>query len=169
MISPETLRRYPFFARQSHYMLKEIAMLSKKRVLGEGDWLFYEGDPAFKLYIVLEGAISLTLSIYMNGDGSHIERMSPLGVGEVLGWSSLVKPFVYTLGAQATKKSVLAEIDAGPLRELLDDNPAYGYYMYKHLAEAMGERLTFKCIQLLSLILDAKGKPIKSTAKQQIE
>lgn len=165
MVSPETLRRYPLFAKQSHYMLKEIAMLSDEVELEAGEWLFHEGDEATRVYLVLDGSVSLTMYLHLNGQGQHIEATSPLGKGEMAGWSSLVKPHIYTLGAQAEKKTRLLVIDAVPLRELLDDNPAYGYYLLKNVSEVLGDRLTSKCIQLLSIVLDSRNKPIRNSVR----
>jgi len=151
MISTETLRFFPLFAHQNDYMLKEIAMLSNERELEAGEWLFMQDDPALWLYVILEGAISLTLSLTRNGRKHDLAKMASLKRGEVLGWSSLVSPYTYSLGAQAVEPSRLIEINAGGLRELLDDNPYFGYFFMKNIAEVIGERLHYKCIQLLSL------------------
>jgi CRP-like cAMP-binding protein len=160
MISPETLRSYRLFAKQSNYMLEEIALLAKRIELEQGDWLFHEQEYASHLYLISEGAISLCLNLYWNGSCQHVEATSPLGAYEVLGWSAIVKPHIYTFGARAENKSRLIAIDAEPLRELLDDNPAFGYYFLKNLSEVIGDRLTSKCVQLLSLVLDSDGAPI---------
>lgn len=151
MISPETLRFFPLFAGQNHYMLKEIAMLSREITIEEGEWLFRQDEPALWLYLVLEGGITLALVIDHNGDGIHVEKLGLIVRGEILGWSSLVSPFIYTVGAIAVKNSKLVQIKAGGLRELLEDNPQFGYYIMKNVAEVVGERLRYKCIQLLSL------------------
>jgi hypothetical protein len=73
-----------------------------------------------------------------------------------------VKPHIYTFGARAEENSRLIALTAEPLRELLDDNPGFGYYLLKNLAEVIGDRLTGKCVQLLSLVLDSEGVPIVS-------
>ena len=151
MVSPELLRFFPLFAGQDYYMLREIAMLSQEKVLEDGKWLFKQDDPALWFYLVLEGGIALTLVLYRNGDRTHIERMGSLCRGEILGWSSLVSPYIHTLGAQTTTKSKLVEIEAKGLRELLDDNPRYGYLIMKNITEIISERLNYKCIQLLSM------------------
>lgn len=158
MISPETLRFFPLFAKQSQYMLKEIAMLSTEKHLKAGEWLFRYDEPALWLYLVLDGAMSLALVLDYNGTGEHIETMGSLGRGEVLGWSALVEPYIYSLGAQALKDSNLIEIEAGALRELLDDNPLYGYWFMKYIAEVISERLRYKCIQLLSMKVEPPVK-----------
>lgn len=166
MISPERLRFYPLFAGQSHYMLGEIAMISKEVVMEAGDWLFEEGEEAAKLLIVVEGGISLTMYLHLNGEGQHIATTSPFEKGELVGWSSLVKPYVYRFGAKAAKKCRLIEIDAKPLRELLDDNPELGYLLMKNISEVIGERLEFKCIQLLSLVVDSQGNQFKKAIER---
>jgi len=162
MVSTELLRRYPLFARQSYYMLKEIAMLSEEVELEAGEWLFQEEEEATRFYMILEGSLSLTLYLFLNGHGRHIEATGPLTPGEILGWSALIKPHFYKLGAQAEEKTRLLAIDAVSLRELLDDNPGFGYFFLKNVAEVLGERLTSTCIQLLSIVLDPSGRPLTS-------
>lgn len=153
MISPETLRRYSLFTGQSNYMLEEIAMLSNSRSLEPGEWLFREGDPALQLYIIVDGAISMTMTIHLNGAKERIQKMSSIGSGEIVGWSSLLLANYYRFGAQASKKTQLVEISGKGLGELLDDNPRYGYLLIKKITEIIAERLESKCTQLLSLVV----------------
>lgn len=153
MISPETLRRYELFAGQSHYMLEEIAMLSDSRFLEPGEWLFHEGDPARKLYLIVDGAVSLTMTIHLNGARERIKDMSSIGGGEIMGWSALLVANYYRFGAQASKKTELVEISGEGLGELLDDNPQFGYLLIKKITEIIAERLESKCTQLLSLVV----------------
>ncbi|MGD8457234.1 MAG: cyclic nucleotide-binding domain-containing protein [Anaerolineales bacterium] len=161
MISKRMLKWYPLFSNLSDYMLEEIALISTEIELNEGDWLFCEEAEADKFYIVIEGEVSLTTQIYIDDQVKHLEAAEPLCAGDFLGWSSVVKPHRYTLGGKARKKCKLIEIDAGSFRELLDDNPEYGYHIIKNISEVIGERLIGKCIQFLSVILDSKDFPIE--------
>lgn len=156
MISKRMLKWYPLFSNLSDYMLDEIALISTEIELEEGDWLFYEEAEADRFFIVIEGEVSLTTQIYFDGEVKHLEATEPVCAGEFLGWSSVIKPHQYTLGGKARKKCKLIEIDARPFRELLDDNPEYGYHIIKNISEIIGERLIGKCIQFLSVILDSK-------------
>lgn len=153
MISPETLRRYSLFAGQSNYMLEEIAMLGNSLTLEPGEWLFHEGDPALKFYMILDGAISLTMTIHLDGAEESNQKMSSIGEGEMLGWSSVLRSNHYRFGAQANKETKLMEISGGGLSELLDDNPQYGYLLIRKITEVIAERLESKCTQLLSLVV----------------
>ena len=51
-----------------------------------------------KFYIVIEGEISRTTQIYYDGAGKNLEAKESICPGEMLGWSSLIKPHLYTLG-----------------------------------------------------------------------
>ena len=161
MISVELLRFYPLFAGLNQYMLKEIALISNEVELGEGDWLFYEEAEAEKFFIVIEGAIGLTTNIYLEDENRDIEAADPIGPGEMVGWSALVEPCKYTLGGRAKERTRLIEIEVQPFRELLGDNPEFGYLIMKHVAEVISDRLSNKCIQLLSLVLDTKKFPVE--------
>lgn len=157
MVSTELLRRYPLFAGQNHYMLEEIAMLSNEVSKSEGEWLFRENEEATKLYLVLEGAVALTLFVYLNGEQQHLASSHSLGKNEIVGWSSIIPPHQYKLGARAIKDSNLLEIDAVPLRQLLDDNPEYGYHFLRQIAEVVSERFMLVNIQIMSLMADKEN------------
>lgn len=160
MVSTELLRRYPLFAGQNHYMLEEIAMLSSEMVKAEGEWLFHESEEATRLYLVLDGAVALTLFVYLDGEQQHLSTSHSLGKNEIVGWSSIVTPHQYKLGARAVKESRLLEIDAVPLRQLLDDNPEYGYHFLCQIAEVVSERFMQVNIQILSMMADKENDPM---------
>ena len=160
MVSTELLRRYPLFAGQNHYMLEEIAMLSSEVTKVEGEWLFHENEEATKLYLVLDGAVALTLFVHIRGEPQHLSTSHSLGKNEIVGWSSIVTPHQYKLGARAVKETHLLEINAIPLRQLLDDNPEYGYHFLRQIAEVVSERFMQVNIQILSLMADKENDPM---------
>ena len=79
MISQELLKWYPLFAGLSPYLAKEIALISNEIEVKEGEWLFYEEAESDKFYIVIEGSISLTTNIYLNGQSRNLEVVDPIG------------------------------------------------------------------------------------------
>lgn len=154
MISPEVLRRFPLFAGQNPYMLDEIAMISREVRVAAGDWLFHENEEAKKFFLIQKGKIALTLFVYYQGSGQNLKTTSPLNKGEMFGWSSLVPPHHYKLGALAETEADLLEIDGKALRQLFDDNPEFGYPFMKNIAEEISDRLEYKIIQVLSMVLE---------------
>lgn len=150
MISPETLRFYPLFAHQDAGMLAQIADLAEELEVEADYQLFTEGETAKALYLVLDGSVVLTMNMGMAGD-QKMEELEPVSKGEVVGWSSIVKPHTYKLGAHTGQKSRLIYFNGEKLRALFDANPSYGYYFMQKLAEVIGERFTSKCVQVMSL------------------
>lgn len=151
MISTETLKFYPLFANQDAEMLKKIANLAEEKVVNAGYQLFHEGDVAETLYLILEGSVVLTMNMGPKGD-QRVEELEPIKEGEVIGWSSIIKPHTYKLGAYAAQSSRLIVFDGEKLRHLFDANQYYGYYFIHKLAEVIGDRLVSKCVQLMSLV-----------------
>ncbi len=152
MISPELLRRYPLFAGQDYEMLKKMAMLATEEEKDANQLIFFEGEVAKTLYLVLDGGVSLTMNIGEIGE-RRVESLTPLRDGEVVGWSAIVAPYIYNLGAQTAEKTRLIAFDGVALRQLLDDNPVFGYYFMKELTKVIGQRLVSKCTQLMSLLV----------------
>jgi CRP/FNR family transcriptional regulator, cyclic AMP receptor protein len=150
MISPETLRFYPLFANQDTEMLKQIAMLADEIKVDAGHQLWCEGDAAKSLFLILDGSVILTINMGEKGD-QNIQELEPLGKGELVGWSSIVKPHVYKMSAFTGPKSHLVAFNGEKLRILFDEHPAFGYYFLQKLAEVIGERYIGKCVQLMSL------------------
>lgn len=151
MISPATLGFFPLFADLEPEMLKEIAALCNEKVVESGYQLFFEGEVAKSLFLIREGSVVLTMNMGEQGD-QKVEELEPLSKGELIGWSSIVKPHIYKMGAYAGQKSRLVEIDGEKLRALFDQRPESGYFFMKKLAEVIGDRLIGKCVQIMSLI-----------------
>ncbi len=59
MISPEKLKRFPFFAPFNAEQLRQIAMLSDEDEVKKGEVLFEECQPATTFYVLQKGGIEL--------------------------------------------------------------------------------------------------------------
>lgn len=151
MISIETLKDYSLFDHQDDTMLARIANLAEEMVIEAGSPLFSQGDPAKYLYLVMDGSIVLTMNVGKKG-AQTLEELEPLGKDRVVGWSSMVKPHVYKMGAYAKQKSHVIAFEGVKLHKLFDENPSFGYYFLQKLTEVIGSRLIGKCVQLMSLI-----------------
>lgn len=150
MVSPETLRFFPLFANQDAETLKQVAMLAEDKTVEPMHQFFFEGEVAKSLFLVLDGDVVLTMNLGEKGD-QKVGELEPLGKGEVIGWSSIVRPHMYKMGAYAAKTCHVVAFDGERLRLLFDEKPAFGYHFMKAIAEVIGERLISKCVQMMSL------------------
>ena len=150
MVSPEQLRRIPLFAGANYGLLKSLAMVGEEISVPEGEWLFHEGERADALYIILDGRMNIR--IRMGRRDIAPPNLTTLGEGDILGWSALVRPFVFTMGAIAGKNTRLVKMNGVRLCELMDHHPELGFSLMRHLTLVLGERLTNLRTRFVSLI-----------------
>jgi len=146
MISPETLRRYPFFSCLNDAQQKEIVTVAEEVVCERGTTLFEEGQPVQSLHFLLEGSVDL---YYAAGDGPQgqflICEISP---GEPFGISALIEPYTLTATARVAAPSRILKIDAARLRALCEADSRMGYALMRQAAKVAMERLHFTRLQL---------------------
>jgi len=152
MVSPEMLRRYPFFAFMNHDQLREVAMIAEEKNIEAGVTLFEGDDPANALYLLREGNIELHYHIK---DERGMERpqdylVGMINPGEVLGISGLIRPYKYTTSAISGETSQLLEFDAVSLRRLCDEDVNLAAEWNRQIAETTLERLNHTRVQLLA-------------------
>jgi CRP/FNR family cyclic AMP-dependent transcriptional regulator len=150
MISPEALRRYPFFGTLDFNQLKEIAIISDIVTFEKGELIFEECGPADALYLVTDGLVDLFYrSIDEEGKKPPKELVAgEVSPGEFLGFSSLIEPYSLNATAIASQSTRLIKIDAPALRALCDKDPLMGYRVMTQLAKEAIARLIDVRIQL---------------------
>jgi CRP-like cAMP-binding protein len=101
----------------------------------KGDVLFRENDPAQFFYTLLSGRVKL--SICEGGQMVHDTRKN----GEAFGWSSLIGRDVYSASAECMQPTELLKTDSRKLTKVIQEDPANGIILFKHLAATLGNRL----------------------------
>lgn len=147
MISPEVLRRYPYFSGISEDSLKQIAMIAEDKCIPAGKELFREGDPAKYISVIVRGEVNIQ---YLLGNG-ELRTVDTLVDGDVLGWSGIIEPYKYTAIGVTTRVTDLIQLDAVKLRQLLDKDPLLGYRLTTEVAKLLAHRLEGARVQLASV------------------
>jgi CRP/FNR family transcriptional regulator, cyclic AMP receptor protein len=147
MISPEVLRRYPYFAGLSDESLKQLAMIAEEKTVPANSVMFREGDPASHLSVILKGEVNIQ---YMLGN-EELRTVDTLVEGDLLMWSALVEPYRATALGTTTKDTRLARIDAAKLRLLCENEPILGYRLMTQVARLLAHRLEGARVQLAVL------------------
>jgi CRP-like cAMP-binding protein len=149
MISPELVRRYPFFWCIDDAQQKAIAMIAEDVTLSEGTMIFEENQPATALYLLMEGSVTLCIMAGSEGDKkpSHL-HVGDINPGEPFGISAMLAGETYTSCAQATAKSRVLKVDADELKKLMAAKPSLGYCLVQQMGKAALERLRLTHIQL---------------------
>jgi len=150
MISPELLRRYPFFGLLGDDHLRAIAMLADEVWYEKEEVLFQAGQPAGALYLLIDGCVDLH---YVADDEMRPELrkdffISEINPGETFGISALIEPHVYTGTVRATCASRVLKIDAVGLRALCEADAKIGALLMRQVAKTAMSRLHDTRIQL---------------------
>jgi len=154
MISPELLRRYPFFAPFTNEQLKDIAMITDEAAAAPNEILFDECGHADTLYLLLEGSIDLYYQAKGNSlsaaktDAKKEFLVGEINPGEIFGISALIDPYVLSAAGRAAKPSRYLKIDAPELRKLFSRDPILGYFAMQQVSKALLERLDYTRVQL---------------------
>jgi len=147
MISPEMLRRYPYFAGISDESLKAVAMIADEKQVPAQAHLFSEGDPADAMNLIVKGEVNIQ---YILGTGDR-RIVDTLVDGDILGWSALVEPYKYTALGTATKPTQMIAINAKKLRDLCNKDPQLGYRLTTQIAKLLAHRLEGARVQLAAI------------------
>lgn len=147
MISPELLRRYPYFALISEESLKQIAMWADEVTVPPDTRLFNEGDPARYLFVIMQGEVNIQ---YLLGNG-ELRTVDTLIGGDLLVWSALVEPHKTTAAGTTTKQTHLLRVDGRQLRELCEKDPQVGYRLMLEVAGLLANRLEGARVQLAAV------------------
>jgi CRP/FNR family cyclic AMP-dependent transcriptional regulator len=147
MVSPELLRRYPFFALLNEEQLQALAMIAQEKCYPKGALLVKENTPAVILALLIEGDIDL---IYSGGGEGAVSNalVGSIAPGEPYGVSSLIEPYRYTATAKATMPVTVIELDGVALRALVEKDGKLGYILMRNVSIAVLERLRYTQVEL---------------------
>ncbi len=150
MISPESLRRYPFFGGLTQAQLASIAMIATQETYPAGATLFEKGLTADTLYFLEEGSIDLYYPVKGKNPSKFPEGIliSEINPGEPFSISALIEPYILTSTARAAKTSQVIKIESKSLRALFKTDKHMGYLLTQQATKAAIERLDATRVQL---------------------
>lgn len=150
MVSPELLRRYPFFGSLSDAQRKAMAMIAEEEQYVKGTVVCEEGQPATALYLLVDGAVSL----YYKAEEEFRPQtrkdflVGEVNPGEIFAISAFIEPFTYTSTVKAEKDSRVVRFATSGINDLLQKDPTLYCTLLKQIAKAAMERLAFARVQL---------------------
>ncbi|MDX1436703.1 MAG: Crp/Fnr family transcriptional regulator [Anaerolineales bacterium] len=154
MISPEILRRYPFFAGLNYHQIEALAKVADEIRAEPGFFFFREGEKIYEIFLLREGAVEILIELpdqeksasvanQLTGDFlSHRAVVSTVGSGDVFGWSGLISPHITSAGARAITPCTVVAFDCERLREQFESDPMFGCILIEKVAQVMASRLS---------------------------
>jgi len=150
MVPVSELKEFPFSNRFSDEQLNKMASIANEETYLAGTQMYQNGDPARSLFLIKEGKIVLFIDNYM---GPHKPPMQVtvdmITKGESMGWSAVVEPYAYTLGALCIDDTKVIAMDSVELRKLMEEDNNLGYKIMQVVAKLISSRLTHTRIILV--------------------
>lgn len=152
MVSPELLRRYPFFGAFTEAEIGDIAMISEEVFFQAGDTVFQVEQPALALYLLVSGSVEIWY-VAVDKHEPNLRKefyLSDINAGDLFGISALIEPYIYTTTALVTSATRLVRIDGAELRDLCQLDPKLEAGVMRRLAKVAMDRLHDTRVQLLA-------------------
>ena len=162
MVSPELIRRYPFFAGLDYDHIVKLAKVADEVTVEAGHCFFHESDDLKNVYLILEGAAAIVFEVPDQDAEQHISEqligglktkdvtLSTVGTGDVFGWSGLIPPRTATASAKAITPCRVLAFDGKKLLQMFDEDCRFGYLMAQKAAQVIRERLRDMRIESLA-------------------
>ncbi|WP_149184648.1 cyclic nucleotide-binding domain-containing protein [Streptomyces sp. TRM49041] len=135
------------FAALPRHGAEALSALAADVAFTAGSRLFEEGRPADRFWVVRTGTVALDTHI----PGRSAVVVETVGAGELVGWSWLVPPHEWRLGASATTAVRAWQFDASGVRDLCSRDPVLGQALALYVAGVVGHRLEATRTRLLDL------------------
>lgn len=127
---------------------RELLMSVAREVsFGMGDRIFDEGGQADRFWIIHTGTVALDLHV----PGRRAAIIETLGAGKLLGWSWLVPPHHWHLGAEAASPVRAYEFDAATVRAMCAKDPVLDHELCTYVVGVLARRLRSSRERLLDL------------------
>jgi GNAT superfamily N-acetyltransferase len=116
----------------------EIAGLFSVERHARGDAVFFAGDPADEMRVILAGEVDILVP--STGEAPP-RRVGRVGAGECLGETALLTATDHSATAVAAADVEAAVIRRDPLEALIRRRPSIGVVLYRNVAQGLGSKL----------------------------
>ena len=131
------LSSHEFFSGLDDSYIKFLAASASEKKIKSGDTLFKQGERADGFYLLRSGQVSIQVPALM---GPTLD-IQTLGDDQILGWSWLIAPYRWSFLARAITDSEVLEFDGSAILAHCEQDPKFGYELFKRFAALMSERL----------------------------
>jgi len=142
----DELKNIRFFENYSDEHMKIFIGISSIKEFKVKDILFEQYDELSDVYILLEGCLSIGISLAQE---KRI-RLGTIEEGQLFSWSAVFRPYISTAWVMATCPTKVLAIDAKKLNLELQNNCEFGFLTMSKIAQTISNRLSDTRYQLMN-------------------
>ncbi|MDJ0782826.1 MAG: cyclic nucleotide-binding domain-containing protein [Desulfosarcinaceae bacterium] len=129
------LKQSDLFWGMSQSVIQAITAKAVRQEFREGEVIFTAEDTADSFYVLIKGKIQMQLP----GSGRSVYNSDR--VGEIFGWSALIRQHRYLATVVCKAPTTALRFNCQAVGHLLDQHADSAAIFYKQLASALGNRL----------------------------
>jgi len=142
----DELKNIRFFDDYNDEQLKIFIGISSIKEFKVKDILFEQYDELSDVYILLEGCLSMGISLAQD---KRI-RLGTIEQGQLFSWSAVFRPYISTAWVMATCPTKVLSINAKKLNLELEKNCGFGFKTMSKIAQTISHRLSDTRYQLMN-------------------
>jgi CRP-like cAMP-binding protein len=151
------LKESQLFTDCTAEVLKRVAAACEVVTFAAGQTVFEAASPAEYMYIVSDGCVELRFTVTSYAESREIP-IDRLFKGDVIGWSAIVAPHIFTLSGVAVRDSTLLRIQGSSIRPLCVEDNHFGHVFMRNLTNLIGQRFNTVQRMLIGTVQDALKK-----------
>lgn len=151
MVSPELIRRFPFFSGLSIDQITKLAKAGNEVSVERDHYFHREGEELDKVYMIAEGEVHIVTTLPQR-DREIV--LNTLGTGDLFGWSALVPPFVATASAKSIIPCKIIAFDAKELLDEFESDAHFGFVMMRKIAQLVRDRLNAIRVEAITYFIE---------------
>ena len=152
----DILKSIPWFLDLNNRQIETLASYSSIIEIKAGNIVFNEGDQLDNMYIILEGQVSVDISVPTHGQ-LRIYIAEPL---DIIGWSKMT-PVVRerTASSTAIKDTRLLCFQGNELFTFCEQDRHVGYIFFRRLSNVVASSMLMTKLQLMDRLLRSSSEP----------
>jgi CRP-like cAMP-binding protein len=145
----EVLKKIRFLDGYTDEQLKIILQMSALKEFKVKDILFEQYDELKDVAILLEGTLSLGISL------AHEKRihLGTIEEGQLFSWSAVFSPYISTAWVMAMTPAKVMMIDARKLNNEIEKDCDFGFKTMAKIAQTISHRLSDTRFQLMNQLI----------------
>lgn len=135
MMIVEAIEESDLFRGVSPEFLHEIGKAGEIKLFKDDSFIFRSNEKARYVYQLIEGTIDIMIT---EKALIHFTINRP---GEIIGWSALVEPYMYTATAKCKSETKVVKISREAIEKAILKYPSDGLAILRHLTGIISHRL----------------------------
>jgi CRP/FNR family transcriptional regulator, cyclic AMP receptor protein len=143
----QLMGRHPFTDNFSAEQEAKLATICTLEEFQPNDYFLREDEVCERFFLLIKGLVSVELRL----QGGEVLRVQTEGPGGELGWSWLFPPYRGAFDIRAVEPCKAIAVDAAKMRQMMEDDPSFGYRATTEILQTVMTRLFQSRLQLVDI------------------